>query len=607
MTSSTSSDDDKVVAFPASEVSPEDSAARRLKPEVEQITPEERARRIQVEVNRLANLSPGEWMFWLDSVAEERGIDKAKLKEMIEATVRANEKKAREAKAEDRQREQRADRERTAARREQEREQERERKEQERERREQERKDRERAKEFEKIIALPRAERDKGLADAAKRLGEDVEELRTEFTELTASGESIKGRVTWVIEPWSEPVETAALLTGIYNKIRKHVAIRRPEQLAAITLWVPYDWIHHHPANPKSMFLIPLSQDPDSGKTTLVKMLRYLVARPFTTAEPTGPNIYRTVDAEQPTFMIDEADNLFARKSDVRAIINASWTRGFYIRRGGHDFDPFCPKIISALGRDTTRLPEATLSRSMVIEMFPAKPGEIDDDNPWNELDDDEFADLRRKLARWSIDNIEAIVNAAPIFPPSVINRDRANWKLLLAIAEHAGKEWAGQARNAASYLLRGTYEPSWGVRLMAELDEMFQKRLKITTAEDKIIITSEEFHEKLLADPLSPWHEYTTAHKRAGKISENQIAALFKKYRIYPTTIHPTGRSNKTKRGYRWVECRDMLARFRNRFALARDNRDEKPTEKPATPKRKRIRSKSKGREGRECADVWK
>jgi hypothetical protein len=131
----------------------------------------------------------------------------------------------------------------------------------------------------------------------------------------------------------------------------------------------------------------------------------------------------------------------------------------------------------------------------------------------------------------------------------------------------------------------------------MAELDEMFQKRLKITTAEDKVIITSKEFHKKLLADPLSPFHEYSTAHKRASKISENQIAALLKKYRIYPTDLHPTGRSDMTKRGYRWVECRDMLARYRNRFALARDNRDEKPTEEPATPKRKRVRSKSKGR----------
>jgi hypothetical protein len=575
VSSSTDDDADKVVAF-ASEVASDERASRRPVREVEEVTPEERARRLGAEVERLARQPTFEWMFHLEDggIAEQHGVDKATLKEMIEATIRANEKKAREAKAEDRQREQRAERERVTARREQEREQERERK-------EQERKDKERAKEFEKIVALPRAERDKGLAEAAKRLGEDVEELRTEFIELTDGEEPIRGRETWVVEPWSESIETAALLTGIRNKIRKHVAIRRPEQLTGITLWIAYNWIHHHPANPNSMFLILLSQDSSSGKTRLMKTLKYLVARPFSTAEPTGPSIYRTIDAEQPTFMIDEADCLLKRKSDVRAIINSSWTRGYYIRREEHSFDPFCPKIISALGRDATQLPESTLSRSMVIEMFPPMPGEIDD-NLWNELDDGEFAELRSKLARWSADDIEAIVNATPTFPSSVVNRDKANWKLLLAIAEHAGGEWTKRARNAASYLLRGTYEPSWGVRLMAELDEMFQKRLKITTTEDEVEITSEEFLKKLLADPFSPWHEYTTAHKRAGKISEHQIAALLKKYHIYPTTIHPTGRSDKTKRGYRWVECRDMLARYRNRFALARENRDE-PAEEPA------------------------
>ena len=39
--------------------------------------------------------------------------------------------------------------------------------------------------------------------------------------------------------------------------------------------------------------------------------------------EPTGPSVYRTVDREHPTLIIDEADDLFYRKSDLRAIVNA--------------------------------------------------------------------------------------------------------------------------------------------------------------------------------------------------------------------------------------------------------------------------------------------
>jgi hypothetical protein len=84
-----------------------------------EVDPEERARRLKVEVERLANLPPVEWMLYLsEGVAEKHGVDRADMKEMIEATIKAREKKAGEDKAEDRQREQRAEKKQTAARRE---------------------------------------------------------------------------------------------------------------------------------------------------------------------------------------------------------------------------------------------------------------------------------------------------------------------------------------------------------------------------------------------------------------------------------------------------------------------------------------------------------
>jgi hypothetical protein len=85
------------------------------------ISAEERARRLQVEVERLARLPLVEWMLYLDDVAKKYGIDPAKLKAMVEGVIKMNEKKAREDKAEDRQREQRAEKQRTAARRDEER------------------------------------------------------------------------------------------------------------------------------------------------------------------------------------------------------------------------------------------------------------------------------------------------------------------------------------------------------------------------------------------------------------------------------------------------------------------------------------------------------
>jgi hypothetical protein len=44
------------------------------------ITPEERAPRLNVEVERLANLPPVEWLFYLEGVAEKHGVTSAELK-----------------------------------------------------------------------------------------------------------------------------------------------------------------------------------------------------------------------------------------------------------------------------------------------------------------------------------------------------------------------------------------------------------------------------------------------------------------------------------------------------------------------------------------------
>jgi len=86
-------------------------------------SPEERARRLRGEVDRLASLPVVEWMFYLEGVAEKYGVSRADLKAMVEATIRANEKKAREDKAEDRQRIQRVEKDEVTAKRELEREQ----------------------------------------------------------------------------------------------------------------------------------------------------------------------------------------------------------------------------------------------------------------------------------------------------------------------------------------------------------------------------------------------------------------------------------------------------------------------------------------------------
>ena len=85
-----------------------------------QVSPEERARRLKIEVDRLAKLPEVEWRYYLfdRGLAEKHGLSPADVKTIVEATIRANEKKAREDKAEDRQRIRRVEKDKVTAQRE---------------------------------------------------------------------------------------------------------------------------------------------------------------------------------------------------------------------------------------------------------------------------------------------------------------------------------------------------------------------------------------------------------------------------------------------------------------------------------------------------------
>ena len=261
----------------------------------------------------------------------------------------------------------------------------------------------------------------------------------------------------------------------------------------------------------------------------------------------TPSTLYRTVDREHPTLIIDEADDLFYRKSDLRAIVNAGWSRGTRIPRLGRWYDPFCPKILGILGK--TKLPRTIASRSIILKMWPKKPDEKAEDFAY--ADDPEFSTIRRKLARWASDNVRIIKDLKPPHPPGFNNRLNANWKLLLQIAQHAGGSWPEQACRSATYLSRAPYEPSVGVQLLAALRATFTK--------NRTEITSEQVVQELLADPNSPWHEY----RGRGPITKNQVAALLRDYDIRPVVVHPTKRADFSRHGYRAAQFEDAFARF--------------------------------------------
>src|SRR5262249_10738415 len=231
----------------------------------------------------------------------------------------------------------------------------------------------------------------------------------------------------WFVEPSPEPVDGDSLIRDIMKKIKKHIVIADDGALA-IALWIMLAWVHDEIAV-HSPILDITSANPDSGKTTTLAIVSFLIPRAISTVDITKGALYRAIQRWEPSFVIDEFDDVLSSvngsdKYELRSVINSGHTRGQGVLRCITDehkpelFSTFAPKALGMIGQ---KMPATTLSRCVVIEVRRRKK-----DEPiikFKHEDDDELANLRSRLRRWSIDNTETLRNTAPMMPDRFDNR----------------------------------------------------------------------------------------------------------------------------------------------------------------------------------------
>jgi hypothetical protein len=410
------------------------------------------------------------------------------------------------------------------------------------------------------LAALSKLEYAKRKKAAAKQIGITVGELNKIVAEAVGSTESKEPGPAlyphWNVEPTDEPVDGGILLRAITEAIRRYVFMPE-DQAVAVALWIVFSWLHQHEAfATHSPILFATSAEKDSGKTTLLKVISFLVRCGLPNVSISGPALFRSITKWAPCLIIDEADTALVDNEDLRAVINSGWTRGDGVIRCDPDsheprlYPTFAPKAIGMKGR---KLPDTTLSRSIIITMKPRRP---DDPTEWtedfNHLDNETFARLRAQILRWAIDNAVALAKVEPEIPPGFYNRRRANWKPLLAIAERAGGGWKKAAWKAALAIeaVHDTFEPSIGVQLLIAIRDMFE-----TQSTDRV--RSKSLVAVLIEDQTGPWVAFGKSQK---PISENGVARLLKKYGIRPRTVRFT--DGDTDKGYQLAWFEDVFER---------------------------------------------
>ena len=344
-------------------------------------------------------------------------------------------------------------------------------------------------KEDELLAAL--AKMPKGVARGrerkrvAKELGVSRSDIDDEIEARQAEAETVAllhGH--WFVEPWPEPINGDALIRDIIKKLQKHVVISHDLALA-IALWLILAWVHDEIAV-HSPILVFTSAETASGKTTALGITSFLMRRAIASVDISKAALYRSIKLWQPSFAIDEFDDVLKdatdpNKAELRSVINGGHTRGMFVIRCITDehtpeaFPIFASKTLGMIGR---KMPPQTLSRGIFIEMRRRKK-KSERVVKFKHEDDSELADLRGRLCRYALDNAQTLRNAAPstAMPEQFDDRLEDNWRVQFAIADLAGEDWGDKARAAAIEIEKGSDSRTLGARLLTDIKAAFHPK----------------------------------------------------------------------------------------------------------------------------------
>ena len=318
-----------------------------------------------------------------------------------------------------------------------------------------------------------------------------------------------------------------------------------------VALWV----LHAHALDAFriSPRLAITSAEKRCGKTTAIDVVQSLAPRPLSTSNTTAAAIFRTIEAAQPTLLIDEADTFLTNSEEIRGVLNNGHRRSgaFVLRLVGDNHEPrqfstWAAVAIALIGK----LPDTLQDRSILIRMRRRLPSESIAQFRADRTDDLKI--LARKAARWANDNLETLRAMDPAMPPTITNRDADNWRPLIAIAEAAGGEWPAHARVIAETIVDKAEGDEKSVRTLL-LEDI--RSVLATKSVDKL--SSAELVEALLAMKDRPWPELGRAAK---PITQNKLAGLLKDFGIRPCNVWVGA---KPLKGYGRGQFEDAFARY--------------------------------------------
>ncbi len=217
--------------------------------------------------------------------------------------------------------------------------------------------------------------------------------------------------------------------------------------------------------------------------------------------------------------------------------------------KGIEKFSTWTPIAFAGIGE----LPPILASRCVSLRMSRKKPGEDVESFRSDEIGSI-LNPLRRKAARWALDNHWRLTTTDSVLPDGLTNRQADNVKPLLTIADVAGGAWIRRGREAVLKTLNGGVrsDPGLSVQLLADV--------KAILGETGVArIPTKDLVAGLHAMPDRP---LKTCGRRGRPLGAHQLSGLFIPYGITSRTIRPS-RGRGPMKGYMAEDFQDVLERY--------------------------------------------
>lgn len=351
------------------------------------------------------------------------------------------------------------------------------------------------------------------------------------------------------------PGAVAGLLDAALDFLDRYLVLPGDAERHALALFVAHTWAfdgaHSTP------YLLPVSPERRSGKTRLLEALELLVARPWRVIGASEAALFRKIEKDKPTLLLDELDAVFGshaeRTEPLRAVLNGGNRPGATVSRcigegrEVENYSIYCPKVLAGIDSGD-RIPDTIRDRAITIHMQRKTFAEPVERFRYRDADAD-AEPIRDGFRRWAEGVTELLLAAEPGEPPELDDRAADSWEPLLAIADLAGGEWPARAREAAVKLSGGEDrdEVATGSLLLGAIRKAFGDEDRMGTGSLLGLINGDE------ELPFGGWRD-------GHGLDSRLLAELLRPYGVKPQVIRL---GEGTPRGYLREQFSNAFARW--------------------------------------------